>query len=538
MAKPPLGLHALVTTADGIATRWDPGDPKAQNRPLDLSFSTKRGEGFAEATCTLTRRIDLDYPDLNLYDSVQFVGEDGTTAYEGRIGANSRSYDAGHSISVQLAGWMSAAKDRKFSGIYVDRNLSRWGETSRAHRATILAAATVPYSPRLDTDVTNGTPQLATVIEGHGKKGAGFAHYDAGPGNLIGSIYYSFTARSPINTADPWEWYVGMAIGDDLASGVTTTANLEAASGSGTFTPTTARRHGFLQFTYPTFAASDGTSYEVGWGLAVYGDHGLTKRGSDPKGFYASDVIAHIAQNYCPKLSTAGVQDTTYVIPHLTFHDRTFPYDAFLEINKHHLWELAVWEDRTLHYYPSDLTDYDWEVRLTDPGTKVELQGDSTENLANGIVVEFDNVQTGTKDTRTPDDDDALSDTSVENPANEHGIEAWTEITLSSPTTADAAIEMGRIALAEFNAPKAPGTIKITGHIKDRAGNWQQGWKPRAGETIAITDHPNDRPRLIHETQWDNDTKTLTLAVEGPMRRLDAFLDRNAVALKAAGLAA
>jgi hypothetical protein len=89
-----------------------------------------------------------------------------------------------------------------------------------------------------------------------------------------------------------------------------------------------------------------------------------------------------------------------------------------------------------------------------------------------------------------------------------------------------AAAQIGRIALAEFNLPKAPGTITVTGHIKDRAGHWQQGWRVRAGDTVAITDHPNDRPRLVTETTWDHDSKTLTISVEGPAHRLDAVLDR------------
>ncbi len=123
----------------------------------------------------------------------------------------------------------------------------------------------------------------------------------------------------------------------------------------------------------------------------------------------------------------------------------------------------------------------------------VDLQGDSTDVLANGIVVDFVNVATGAKDIITPDDSLDLVDTNPANPATTHGIDGWTWISLAAPTTASAAVQIGHAALAEFNQPKAPGTITLEGHVRDRAGHWQQGWKVRAGDTIAITDHPTTR---------------------------------------------
>jgi hypothetical protein len=84
-----------------------------------------------------------------------------------------------------------------------------------------------------------------------------------------------------------------------------------------------------------TPAGADGARYAIDWSkLALYGSHGLTLRQGDtaePLGVYASDVIKNIAARWCPLLDTSGVQDTSYVIQHLAFRDRTYPYDAFLE---------------------------------------------------------------------------------------------------------------------------------------------------------------------------------------------------------------
>lgn len=547
LATATLGLHAEITKPDGSTYRWD-GTAEAGSIPVGVAFSTKRMEGFASASLTLRRRIDLDWPDVELYDELALVGADGRVAYEGFVSAHPRQLDAdGHSIQVEATGWMASARHRKFRAIYVDRDLSRWTDMAVARKASLLTGAT-PYSitaPETQSDVSAGQPALVTKAVGAWAfRADSEATYDAGPGIGIGSVYYAWKrGATVVNTDALWSWLVRGADNDTLTTGLEATSELRAAGpGTGTLTFTVAKRFANVAAIYTSGpAGGDGVEYPIFWTcLAVYGDHGLTTHGTEDattaKGVLASDAIAHIAQNWCPRLSTAGVQATNYPIPHLAFTDQTDPYDAFLEINKHHLWDLAVWERKTLVYGPVDLTDYDWEIRLDDPGVTVELQGDSAESLANGIVVEFDNVQTGKKDVLLPTDHDELADSSIDNPVNRHGLEVWTEVSLSSPTTQDAALQIGRGLLAEFNQPKGPGTISFSGYIRDREGNLHPGDEVRATDRVAITDHPNDRPRLITETSWNDQTFQGQIAVDSTVKRMDAFLDRVATAIRAGNL--
>jgi hypothetical protein len=92
---------------------------------------------------------------------------------------------------------------------------------------------------------------------------------------------------------------------------------------------------------------------------------------------------------------------------------------------------------------------------------------------------------------------------------------------------------LGQAALADRNRAKTPGTITVRGYIRDRAGNPQPVWKVRAGDTIAITNF-NDLIRLIVETDYDDETKEIRLAIDKPFALLDAYLDRQANA-QAAG---
>lgn len=537
-ARPSLDLAVEVVTASGATTRWGPEDLEAANVPTGLSFSTQRMQGFADAAITLRRRIDRDYPDVHLFDSVAFIAADGSVAYEGRAGAMPRSFGSDHSVSLQSAGWMSHTRDRTFTEIFVDRDLGAWGPPSRTRRINLIANGTPDMGGwEVAPDQTNALPCITNrwtdlPVSDNRQE----AWYDAN-GLSLGAVYFSIDMVTGIGPSTTWNHQMFFST-DDLHSNVgdgstDPNGNDKAA---GYHVPSAGDRKYLFMYAGHAATAPVGP-YQSDWRhIAVYGNHGLTRRGPDPGGFYASDVIRHLASKYAPLLDTSGVQDTGFAIPHLVFRDRTMPYDAFLAVNAYHLWNLAVWENRTLHYAPTNLSDYDWEVRLTEQGVSVQLQGDSTEDLANGIVVQFQNVATGAQETLTPERYPELRDSSVENPANQHGLEFWTDYQLSIPTTRDAALNLGRAALAEFNQPKAPGSITVSHHIRDRGGNWQPVWKVRAGDRIVIADHPNDRPRLVHETSYSHDGRQVTIAVDSTMRRLEAVIDRLSTALSAANL--
>lgn len=543
MSRPPLDLHAELAAPDGTRHRWasertDPGE-----RPQNINFASKRFEGWERGSCQLLRPIDRDWPDLGLFDGIVLVGYDGSVAYEGMLSQIPRSTP--NAIGVEATGWMAHARHRKFREIYVDRDLSRWRGPAAARRLDMITNGFANHDFSVTPDVNTGAPALRTAVRGPWTATSlpdSSAWYDSG-GIPIGKLGYAWARSTTIDPATAsWEWAAALSDSDANLASVDSSGNLRAAGpGTGaTLTATTDTRvfaAVFLRFN--AAGGEDGKDYEVQWtALPVFGNHGLTTiMGPALDGFAASDIIKDIAARFCPRLNTRGVQDTSWPVPQAAWLDRTDPYDAWLELNKYHLRELEVWEDRTLHYRPGDLTDHDWEVRTTDPGVSVQVQGDSTDHLANYAVVQFQNVLTGGQDEVSPDTHPELRDDSTDNPANRHGLEVEFGVTLSSPIDPDSAAQIGRALLAENNQPRGVGTITFKGHLRDRAGHWQQGWKVRAGQAVAVTNWPNNRPRLIGEVVWDHQTKTGTIAVDSTLRRVDAFLDRNATALRAAGLA-
>jgi len=211
----PLELAAEVTAADARRYRWDSNRP-AGDRIRNLSFSTKIGEGFSSAQGQLARRIDMDYPDLSLVDNVTIFGMDGSVAWEGRISAMPRELSDTHSIGVTCTGWMSHAKDKKLSEIYVDRDQSGWGDMSAARRANRLTNNfTFLNAPAQQADPSTNVAQVSTNFTGAWAspyKPYAEAWYDAGPDARIGKIVYSWKREGLVTIPDAnWSWQVGLS---------------------------------------------------------------------------------------------------------------------------------------------------------------------------------------------------------------------------------------------------------------------------------------------------------------------------------------
>lgn len=521
-----------VTTLDGTRHLWGRGDADARNVPQGISFRTKRADGFADGSVTLSRRIDHDYPDVELISSVAFIGAPGDTAYEGRVHAIPRSLGTTHSVSVQLASWMSYLKNHKAVEVFVDRDFGKWGEPSLVRRANEAGAghdmSMISSSSSRDGLVWD-LPNSALPTGANNE-----LFYAAPPGVNVGKIMYKGNRTTPPASVEGPTIYAGTS--DTLGSTISHALTLDDTLRTQVLSA--ARRYLMLR-AYMSTGATPSAGSQIRYSqIAVYGDHGLSTHAisGEPDGVYASDIVRYVVGKWGPKINTSGVQNTSYPIGHLVFSDRTFPYDMLLAANRPHRWGLEVWDNQTLHFGPVDMTDYDWEVRLSDPGVTFDPMGDTVQELANGIAVTYTDVATNQTNTVTPDDDTSLADTNPDNPANLAGEKYWQELTLSWPSSRGDAIQIGRAALAEFNRPKASGRVSLQGHVRDRGGNWQPVWKMRAGQRLVITDFPNDSIRLIQETDYNHDSYRIGVDVENPTQRVDALFDRITDALAANGL--
>lgn len=525
--RPPLELHAEVVTPAGTTVNWHSGATDPGDRPQGISFRTARFDGFKDGSCTLARRIDQPQLDLELFNMLRFVGANGDIAYEGRMAALPRSTGTPPLWTVQAAGLMANAKDRKFIMPFVDRDPSRWTAIPISRQAFLAGLGVL--QGKIPAAAAEGGLTWTIPNESIPFNEISELYYDAGPGVTVKYFGYQ-GARTGA--------FTGFEAPALFSGGGTSIMALTLDDTPRQGTPSSTPRDLILRLLVSAGPVTPAAHLQRFSKLAVYGSHGLTVRAitGDLSGVFASDVIEWLIENYCPQLNARGIQATTYPIGHLAFHDRTHPYDAFLTVNAFHRWGLECWEGGTVHYAPLDLTDYDWELRLDDFGTSLSVSGPVAEEVANGIEVTYSDASTGQTKTLLPDNFAELRDSNPLNPLNRAGLYRPTDYTINSPATQDMALQIGRMALAEFNAPKHKGTATRQGYVKDRAGNWQPVWKVRAGDRVVITDSVDEEIHIVHETDYQHDSHTVSIAVDDTFQRLDAYLDRYANAVQAAGV--
>jgi hypothetical protein len=536
-----VGLSLSIELPDGRTKRWGPDELAAADVPGGLNFGTSVPGGFKDLTCELLRRIDLDWDDNVLFATVKVLAPGNQIVWEGRAHAFPRSHGDSHTITPGAVGWNAHLKDDpSFAEIYVDRDLSGWTNQSNDRALVwVTAAYDIVGTPTLRP----GNPaKLVSSWQGPwGSKQVVFGQYDS-QHVPIGAVYYDIDpgVRVAADPGSPWTYRLELDANEDWTGATDSTGNLHSAGGSGYLTATGDRYYAEFDFVF------DGTStqavvYDVSATFAVYGAHGLTRRGDDPGGVYASDVVEHVVSTAAPLLTyTTGdggsIEPTTFVIPHLAFKDPGTAEDAILATNVFHLYEWGVWENREFFWRQPNPDRLCWEARLSD-GARLDLEGDSADDIFNGVLVSYTDPN-GRRRTAGPPgsgahvEDAALQDTSDTNAANQVGIPAkWAKLDVSQVTTDAGAVQLGSIFLAEKALAQRQGSLVVAGAIQHPTKGKRPVYEVRAGDYVRVSDHPADVPRRILDTSYSHDTATVRCTLDNTSHRVDAVLERFGVVL-------
>jgi len=543
-------LAVALRTADGTTFRWGADEPDAEDVPRGIQFTTSDPGGFKDATVSLPRRIDVDFPDLTLFDDWRIYGPGaGETAFEGRTEQTPRSHGDDFAIQAQAVGWAAHLRDDPtFREIYVDRDVSRWGGPSTTRRIALGFAWHVRSDPTVRFDYVNGLPCVELAYDRVAANAATpigevvEAWYDLN-GLQLGSVYYDVALSGAF--AAPWD--VGLlGAGDDTGVGPygTPVSFLGATSFTGTYNGVAGQKAIQLKMHYSGTFTGDGVWYLQLRRPAVFGGHGLTKRGAAPlQGLYASDVIADVVGRAAPRLKfTTGdggsIEPTNYPIPHLIFLEPVTAEDAILATNAFHQRSWGVGDDKTFFYRSTGNPRRRWRCRLSD-GAQMDLAGPQAENAINGVIVRFEGPA-GVQETAGPPgsgcktESALLVDSDSSNPATSHGLKRWAIVDLSFVTTGGAtggAVQVGAAYLREvLSNMNVRGDVTIKGWVVSDSGIGMPAWAVRAGDTITVEDSDNVERRII-ETSYDHDTRTNALSLDTTAHRVDALMERMGVAL-------
>ena len=135
---PPLQLMIDVAMPGGAHNRWGWDEPKPEDAPSGLTFSTTMPGGFEQLSCTLARQPGRNYPDLAEFSTLTAYGAGGEAAWQGRLQSSPRTSGDQMAITPGAVGWQAALDDDQSARmIYIDIDMTRW-------QARVGATATQP----------------------------------------------------------------------------------------------------------------------------------------------------------------------------------------------------------------------------------------------------------------------------------------------------------------------------------------------------------------------------------------------------------
>lgn len=542
-------LAATLYQHDGAALRLGPDEELAENIPAKSpEFGTEvPGWGFAEASITLKRPAAMSDLDANLFAAVHVYDAAGQTVYRGRVAGFPRLGQT--ELEIDCEGPLAHLDDNSTARmVYRDLDLSNWQGMSRSRQlvvyATLAGAAfNVVEDGTTEIDSQIGEPAIRLGLDGEWTVGkASELWYDAGPGLTVSSVYFKYTARNL--TAS----YTGVLSGftDDTGSGAVTGTDVvtgAASTGSTTESPGT-RFVAFISYLNASAVAVSADRELRLANVAVYGNHGLTKRGTEPSaGFYASDIVTNALGRWAPliDIATGGIESSTYVIPHLAFREDT---TARAVIEAVSLFGAAGLTPPDWGYYEDGFFwrtpgtyGRTWRVRRDQAVIPLD-EGPSGETRCNGFKVSYQDAAGATKTVGPPGsgsdtETTSLQDTSPTNPVNAAGIPYRIGSRDVGITTQEGAILIGQLLLAEANSKQRKGSIEIKGVANDEAGNEYPAYLVRAGDYVVVEDDEDTTPRKIVSTRYAD--RTVTCSLDNGKNTIDALIARLDSANRAAG---
>lgn len=316
-----------------------------------FTFSNVDPGGYESANFSIPR----DMPETLVGQNVRLDCGVGV-AWEGRVAQVQRSL--GNRTAITCEGYGAKLKQQQAAMVFVDRDMSQWGSPSVQRNINLVNANFGFGSFETMADASSGQPSLHMYCQqpwaviGHPNTEV---QYDS-QGIPIGSVYYAWKRGPTLNNTDTnWSWAVFLST-DDVFSAFDSSGELRAVGpGSGTLTATATRVFARPGFSYSAVAVNTNPNqqYDLYWTvLAVYGNHGLTKRGSnsatDAQGFYTSDIAEWVAAQV-PTIQPGIIPDATgYIVKHASYKTPVLLEQMLVDQAKLIGCHWGVWEAPTI----------------------------------------------------------------------------------------------------------------------------------------------------------------------------------------------
>lgn len=555
--REPSWFGCTVEAPDGDV-RCSPLEADALDVLTDATVRTDE-HGFAPAELALPRPEGDDgfYAGDRLrrwqYAPYRVFDEDDRTVHEGRI---VKPRAGASEITLETEGFSKSLEDDEAARLIgVDLDLSAWTEQSSARKIDLIAGTFSPESHSVEPDRTTGQPALVTGLTAPWTAADAKiceARYDAA-GLPIGSLYYAWKRGANASSAPNSEqWDAELNTTDRFNVAGDATGDLQAAGpGTGTLTATAANRIFAAVRYFDTGAnANDARILAIYWTcLAIFGNHGLTKRGAasatQAQGLYVSDLAPYIVGRWGPLLDvdSRSVELTSFVLPHWVQKEDTtaaamldslvlFGGNTFLPLD----W--FVWDRRRFGMASPENHGRVWRIRLDEAAEPADAGDDATKRI-NGLKLTYTDGagsqhSVGPVGSGASTETDALFDSSPTNPVNAaKGADRKIRSASMGITFEAGAILMGQTILADANRQKWSGDMQLKGHVREQGASGEEPvYMVRAFDRGVVEEDPDTSERRITSTTYELASRTNTVTIGTPPDRFPTLAARAGVVLE------
>ena len=534
VSEPAPPRQVTVVTPNGYRYRWATDEPKAENIPQGLTFSSSMPGGSDQFSCSLLRDPERSYPDLTRLSDL-YVGRAGGRTAQYRI-EETPGAQGEQSIEVSGRGGRAALEDRAdVKALFVDRDLSGWGGMSSAREIVHRTGGRTPVHASTSPDPDTGLPSVDLTGGGRWPT-AGFyceALYDAGDGMEVGRIYSewkdngfgtSFNARFGVTSTSETD-----------GSTWSPSTDLLDGSGWGTWgtvdTTVTPGRYARMDVAILSAVSDDVSRGFHHQKVAVYGTHGLTPVGT-PGGFFPGPMLEWLIQNHT-QLKVGTIDPGTFLHEHAAYRDPGTALSIVENLSRYEpLYDWFVYDDE-FHFRRRGSYGKRWRARVAQ--ANLQSSGETVARLWNQVAVRtqdpyYGDQVAGPTGSGYANTSDLLIDVDPDNPANQKGITRRATLDIGEGTIAGA-ITVGQHFLEETKRLDNAGQATLEGLVQDDAGTWWPVDEVRAGDEISFPDSADTSWRHITRASYDDSSATASLDLDAPPETLDALLARFQAAL-------
>ena len=540
--RPPLRESYRLTTPGGRQYRWAEDERTPANVPSDASWSDTMPGGFETQEKTFARDPSVDYADIERLSLVEHFDAVGNTIWEGRLERAPQTSGDRIAISPSAVGWQAGLEDDK-SAAFIGRDIdmTAWGPLPTDYRALLLG---VPYTNIQDGQVTQvpdsagAALQLSMQFSGTDRPLAG-AMYDAGNAR-VGKVYAEW--ESSANWTPPTSRFLSLELLDSATVAGDVTSDSKRLPGRRRLTATTDdpnRLVRALWFCNAAAAAGQGiNAHLLPRTLPVYGNHGLTLRGTEPDaGFYDADLIGYALSRWCPALtytSESLTPDTSFIIPHFAFRDPTTVGEMVRQATRFSLRDWAVWEKKTFWLHDRGARGRRWIVRASEARARGDRPaGRPAVEQHDGRLPRRGRLVPAPPGLPVPARTSRAATLRIRIRRTRRRSSASSAVTCSrwGPRHRTGRSRSARSSWQEAKQLDSSGRARVVGHVQDASGVWHPYSHMRAGDEASFVDARDTSYRRLVRTQKTRSDLSCSFDLDAPPEGLQALLERLGVSL-------